>query len=328
MVLTSIVLGLAAAGLSVQSAASATLQVSAPPTPEVVKRVEIHHAPAGYNLVFQDEFAVDGMPDDSKWDYATERNAQGWFNREKQYYARARAKNSRVENGHLIIEAHGEKLDKGDFPDYGGQRYTSARLVTRGRAAWTYGFFEIKAKLPCVTGTWSAIWTLPEDPNVVWPNGGEIDIMEHVGYEPGVVHQSIHSKAFNFSVGTQKTTRFDVPDVCGVMHRYQLLWTPEFIMLGIDDAPKFLYKNEKTGPSRWPFDRPQHLLINIAVGGDWGGQKGVAAKAFPAKMEIDYVRVYQQKDLQPPPRVESIKPKTNGAKGSKKHHRISALATP
>ena len=316
VVLTSIVLGWAATGLSAQAAAPAALQVSAPPPPEVVKRVEIHHAPAGYNLVFQDEFAVDGMPDESKWDYATERNAQGWFNREKQYYARARAKNSRVENGHLIIEAHSEKLDKGEFPDYGGQKFTSARLVTRGRAAWTYGFYEIKAKLPCGTGTWPAIWTLPEDPDVVWPGGGEIDIMEHVGYEPGVVHQSIHTKAFNFRVGTQKTTKFDVPDACGAMHRYQLLWTPEFILLGVDDAPKFLYKNEKTGSSRWPFDAPQHLLLNIAVGGDWGGQKGVDLKAFPAKMEIDYVRVYQQKDLKPPSNAESTKPKTNSAKGS------------
>ena len=259
------------------------------------KRVEIHHAPAGYELVFQDEFSRDGMLDETKWDYATERNAQGWFNREKQYYARARAKNSRVENGSLIIEAHAEELNKTEYPDWGGQKYTSARIVTRGRAAWTYGFYEIKAKLPCGVGTWPAIWTLPEDPAVVWPDGGEIDIMEHVGFEPGVVHQSIHTKAYNFGAGSQKTTKFDVADACDAMHRYQLLWTPEFILLGIDDAPKFLYKNEKKSTSRWPFDQPQHLLLNIAVGGEWGGQKGVNPKAFPAKMEIDYVRVYQLK---------------------------------
>lgn len=275
------------------------------------KRVEVHHAPAGYELVFQDEFSLGSMLDETKWDYATERNALGWFNREKQYYARARAKNSRIENGHLIIEAHAEELNKTEYPDWGEQKFTSARIVTRGRAAWTYGFYEIKAKLPCGTGTWPAIWTLPEDPDVVWPNGGEIDIMEHVGFDPGVVHQSIHTKAYNFGVGTQKTSKFDVSDACDAMHRYQLLWTPEFILLGMDDAPKFLYKNEKKNVSRWPFDKPHHLLLNIAVGGEWGGQKGVNPKAFPARMEIDYVRVYQQKDAKPPPSAGSTKPKTN-----------------
>lgn len=257
------------------------------------RRIEVHHAPAGYQLVFQDEFSRDGLPDQTKWDYATERNAQGWFNREKQYYSRARAKNSRIENGHLIIEAHAEKLNKSEFPDWNGQEYTSARVVSRGRAAWTYGFFEIRAKLPCGVGTWPAIWTLPEDPNVVWPNGGEIDIMEHVGFDPGVVHQSIHTKAYNFGAGTQKTTKFDVPASCNEMHRYQLLWTPEFVLMGIDDKPKFLYKNEKKGEARWPFDKAHHLLLNIAVGGEWGGQKGIRPDAFPARMEIDYVRVYQ-----------------------------------
>ena len=265
------------------------------PATKGAKVVEVHHAPAGYELVFQDEFSRDGMLDAAKWDYATERNAQGWFNREKQYYARARAKNSRVENGHLIIEAHAEELTKGEYPDWGGQKFTSARVVTRGRAAWAYGFYEIKAKLPCGTGTWPAIWTLPEDPDVVWPNGGEIDIMEHVGFEPGVVHQSIHTKAYNFGAGTQKTTRFEVPESCDKMHRYQLLWTPEFVLMGLDDAPKFLYKNERKGDARWPFDKPHHLLLNIAVGGEWGGQKGIRPDAFPARMEIDYVRVYQLK---------------------------------
>lgn len=265
------------------------------------KRVEIHHAPAGYKLVFQDEFHKDGMPDRTKWDYATERNAQGWYNDEKQYYSEARPKNARIENGHLIIEAHAETLNKEEYPDWSGQKYTSTRLLTRGKASWTYGFYEIRAQLPCGTGTWPAIWTLPEDPDVEWPNGGEIDIMEHVGFEPGVIHQTIHTKAYNFTAGTQKTTEYEVKDVCEAMHRYQLLWTPDFVLLGIDDAPKFLYKNEtkkkkkksKRNQSKWPFNQPHHLLLNIAVGGNWGGQKGIDKNAFPAKMIVDYVRVYQ-----------------------------------
>jgi beta-glucanase (GH16 family) len=301
MVDVSKLIGLAlAVSLAAPLPAQDTVSVAA----KGAKTVEVHHAPAGYELVFQDEFSRDGMLDASKWDYATERNAQGWFNREKQYYARARAKNSRVENGHLIIEAHAEELTKSEYPDWGGQKFTSARVVTRGRAAWTYGFYEIKAKLPCGTGTWPAIWTLPEDPDVVWPNGGEIDIMEHVGFEPGVVHQSIHTKAHNFRAGTQKTNKFDVPDACDAMHRYQLLWTPEFILLGMDDAPKFLYKNDKGNASRWPFDKPHHLLLNIAVGGEWGGQKGVNPKAFPARMEIDYVRIYKLKTSASAPGVK------------------------
>ena len=175
------------------------------------KQIEVHHAPAGYKLVFQDEFNKGNMPDDRKWTYATERNAEGWYNNEKQYYSKARPENSRIENGHLIIEARAETLNKEEFPDWSGQKYTSTRLVTRDKASWKYGFFEIKAQLPCGRGTWPAIWTLPEDPDVKWPNGGEIDIMEHVGFEPGVVHQTIHTKAFNFGSGSQKTTEFKVP---------------------------------------------------------------------------------------------------------------------
>jgi beta-glucanase (GH16 family) len=253
--------------------------------------IEPNHAPAGYALVFGDEFNAGTMPDPTKWDYATERNAEGWFNQEKQYYARARAENSRIENGSLIIEARAETLDPSKYPDWSGQKYTSTRLLTRGRASWTFGFFEIRAKLPCGIGTWPAIWTLPEDPKVVWPSGGELDIMEHVGFVPGEINQTVHTKAFNFGSGTQKTTKFQVGDACTAMHRYQMLWTPDFVLMGVDDQPKFMFKKDR---ARWPFDQPHHLLLNIAVGGSWGGQKGIRPDAFPAKMEVDYVRVYQR----------------------------------
>lgn len=252
-----------------------------------------HSQPAGYKLVWADEFDRDGLPDPARWTYDTHRNKQGWYNQEKQYYAAARTRNARVEGGRLIIEAHEEMLDAAAFPDFGGQKYTSARLFTKGIAAWTYGFFEIRAKLPCGVGTWPAIWTLPEDPDVVWPNGGEIDIMEHVGFEPGVVHHSIHTRAFNFTRGTQKTGKSKLATACDAMHRYQLLWTPQFILMGIDDAPIFAFRKDRDDPARWPFDKPHHLLLNIAVGGVWGGQKGVRADAFPARMEVDHVRIYQ-----------------------------------
>jgi beta-glucanase (GH16 family) len=249
--------------------------------------------PAGYALVWSDEFDTPGLPDPAKWKYDTFRNQEGWFNNEKQYYAAGRDKNARVADGRLIIEAHAEDLAAAGLADWGKQKYSSARLITQGLGDWTYGFFEIRAKLPCGRGTWPAIWMLPSDPSVKWPAGGEIDIMEHVGFDPGVIHHSIHTSAFNFSRGTQKTSSHTVADACSAMHKYQLLWTADFMLFGVDDQPKLLFKKESDKQARWPFDKPQHLLLNIAVGGNWGGQKGVDDAAFPARMEVDYVRVYQ-----------------------------------
>lgn len=249
--------------------------------------------PKGYELVWSDEFSKPGLPDKTKWKYDTFRNAEGWFNKEKQYYSADRLENARVENGNLIIEARSEQLDPAKYADWGDQKYTSARLISQGLGDWTYGFFEVRAKVPCGVGTWPAIWMLPSDPDVVWPNGGEMDIMEHVGFEPGVIHQSVHTSAFRGDWNTHKTAKAEVKDACDVMHKYQLLWTPELLLYAIDDKPKFLYKKESDKTSLWPFDKPQHMLLNIAVGGTWGGQKGVKANAFPAQMVVDYVRVYQ-----------------------------------
>lgn len=262
---------------------------------------EPDHAPPGYDLVWSDEFSTDGLPDPSRWRYDVSRNREGWHNQERQYYSANRPENARVLGGRLIIEARAEELDADHFPDWGRQRYTSARLLTQGIASWTYGFFEIRAKLPCGVGTWPAIWMLPEDPAVEWPNGGEIDIMEHVGFAPGEINQSVHTRAFNFTRNTQKTTKFMVPDACTAMHRYQLLWTPEFVLTGVDDAPRFMFPRVPRDYTRWPFDKPMHILLNIAVGGTWGGQHGIRPDAFPAQMEVDYVRVYQPRPASPPP---------------------------
>lgn len=255
---------------------------------------EPHRPPRGYELVFADEFNTGTVPDPEKWFYDTHRNEQGWYNNELQYYSAERAENARIEGGALIITAREEDLSAARLPDFGGQKYTSARLTTQQRAAWTYGFFEVRAKLPCGRGTWPAIWMLPEDPDVVWPNGGEIDIMEHVGYEPGVINHSIHTKAFNFGKGTQKTTSHKVPTACDAFHRYQLLWTEDMLVFAVDDAPRFAFKKVQSSKARWPFDEDMHLLLNIAVGGNWGGRKGVDGDAFPQSMVIDHVRVYQK----------------------------------
>ena len=253
--------------------------------------MEPHRPPAGYELVFADEFEADGPIDAAKWRFDTHRNQQGWYNNELQYYAADRSENARVADGVLTIEALHETLAPAPA-DFGGQGYTSARLVSRGEG-WIYGFYEIRAKLPCGRGTWPAIWMLPSDQSVEWPEGGEIDIMEHVGYEPGVIHNSVHTSAFNFQRGTQRTTSYTVDTACTAFHRYQLLWTPERLVFAVDDAPRFAFEKRRSDRKRWPFDAPMDLLLNIAVGGDWGGRKGVDDAAFPARMRIDYVRVYQ-----------------------------------
>ena len=249
---------------------------------------------AGYRLVWSDDFSQDGLPDGSKWTYDTVSNATGWANHELQYYAEARLANARVESGSLLIEAHHEDLSPTLFPDWGGQHYTSARLLTRARSSWTYGYFEVRAKLPCGVGTWPAIWTLSALPQARWPDDGEIDIMEHVGFDPGVIHGTAHAGAYNGARGNQRTATTLVPDACSAFHRYQMTWTATRITIGVDDHNYYQYVNDGSGSAEWPFEKPQHLILNIAVGGDWGGQRGVGDAIFPVRMNIDYVRVYQR----------------------------------
>ena len=245
-------------------------------------------APAGWKLVWSDEFDKDGLPDPAKWAYDSDRNRAGWHNNELQYYAVERLENTRVQNGKLIITARRERL--ASAPDYGGQAYTSGRLFTKGRAEWTYGYMEIRAKLPCAVGTWPAIWTLGSSGS--WPEMGEIDIMEHVGQKKGELLGSIHTKAYNWPANTQKTVRIQQDDVCDVFHNYQLRWEADRLAVGIDDRYYFEFKNPGDGDNaKWPFSKPQYLLLNLAIGGDLGGP--VNDKMLPALFEIDYVRIYQ-----------------------------------
>lgn len=247
--------------------------------------------PGHYTLVFADEFDTGAFPNRAHWAYDTYRNAEGWYNGEVQYYSGERAENARIENGLLVIEARNERLEAA--PDFGGQNYTSARLMTHGEAAWTYGFFEVRAKLPCGRGAWPAIWTLAYEDRQGWPHDGEIDIMEHVGYEPGKVHATVHTGAFNHRNGNARSASTLLPDACSAFHRYQMHWTEDRITIGVDDRAIYRYKrNERLGRPAWPFDSPQYLLLNIAIGG-WGGRHGIDDTIFPVRMEIDYVRVYQ-----------------------------------
>lgn len=246
-------------------------------------------APEGYVLVWSDEFDAGPSPDPLRWTYDVDRNRDGWWNDEAQYYSADRLENARLEDGLLVIEARRD--DVSGMADFGGQPYSSARLSTRGLAAWTYGFFDIRARLPCGRGQWPAIWLLGTGE---WPDTGEIDIMEAVGHRPEMVYANFHSLE-SVNGGIDRSVGIRVADRCDAFHHYQLEWTPQFIVALVDGVPyNRLDRPRWAGAYRWPFDRPEYLILNVAVGGTWGGEEGIDDTAFPARMEVDHVRIYQQ----------------------------------
>jgi licheninase len=238
-----------------------------------------------WKQVWGDEFDGQGLPDGSKWTYET--GGDGWGNQEQQFYTREDTDNARVENGTLIIEARKESDQ--------GSAYTSARL--NSRESWTYGRVEVRAKVPAGKGTWPAIWMLADNDTYgdqYWPDNGEIDIMEHVGYDEGVIHGTIHTKAFNHIEGTDKGSSRTIPTATSEFHTYALEWTPGEIRVSVDGQTYFTFQNrEQYSWQEWPFDQPFHLLLNVAVGGTWGGAEGIDDSAFPERMVLDYVRVYK-----------------------------------
>jgi beta-glucanase (GH16 family) len=238
--------------------------------------------PAGFKLVFSDEFDAPGALDAAKWGYEI-----GYVrNDEKQYYT-SRLENVRAEGGMLVIEGRKES--------YQGYGYTSASVNTLGRFALRYGRVEVRAKLPSGRGTWPAIWMLGTNiARAGWPACGEIDIMENVGFDPLRVHASVHTAAYNHTIGTQKTASTLVPDPAADFHVYAMEWYPDRIEAFVDGARYFRFRNESTGSRSWPFDEPQYLLINLALGGAWGGQQGLDDSRFPHRYLVDYVRIYQQ----------------------------------
>ena len=231
------------------------------------------------NASWTDEFAADGAPDAAKWSYDIGGN--GWGNNELQYYTDGL--NANITGGILKITAKKET--------YSGKQYTSSRMVTKNKADWLYGRFEIRAKLPKGRGTWPAIWMLPTDNAYgVWPNSGEIDIMEHVGFDPNNVHFTLHAAAFYGANG--KGNAKLIPTATDEFHLYRLDWAPYGIRGYFDNEKVFEYIVTSGGSNVWPYDKKFHMLLNIAVGGNWGGAQGVDDTVFPATLEIDYVRYY------------------------------------
>jgi beta-glucanase (GH16 family) len=240
--------------------------------------------PGQRQLVWSDEFDYTGLPDSSKWSYDT--GGHGWGNHEKQFYTERNLKNASVNNGVLTITAVKEH-----YKDAG---YTSARLVTKNKGDWKYGRIEIKAKLPEGRGVWPAIWMLPTRSKYgSWPVSGEIDIMEHVGYLPDSIFGTVHTGAYNHRDKTQKGSKIFYKHVADDFHVYALEWDQNGMAIYFDKKLYFTFKNEKKTEREWPFDQQFYLLLNIAVGGDWGGKEGVDESIFPQKMIVDYVRVYQ-----------------------------------
>jgi len=237
-------------------------------------------------LVWSDEFNYSGLPDPLLWGFDTINNSEGWGNNEKQFYTKERTTNALVKDGSLYIKAVKE--------DYKGFSYTSARLISKNKGDWRYGRIEIRAKLPEGRGMWPAIWMLPTDWSYGgWPSSGEIDIMENVGYDPHVIHGTVHTEKYNHMAGTQKGAKITLPDCYTNYHLYALEWDENKIRVFADSTLFFSFSNEGTGYHTWPFDKRFHLLLNIAVGGNWGGAHGIDNTVFPGEMTIDFVRVYQ-----------------------------------
>jgi beta-glucanase (GH16 family) len=241
-----------------------------------------------YQLVWADEFNYNGLPDSIKWSFDTDGNSWQWGNNELQYYTADREENATVRNGFLHIIARKE--------DGFTQPYTSARLITKGKGDWLYGRIEVKAKLCGGKGAWPAIWMLPTDSEYgAWPTSGELDIMEHVGYEPDSVYFTIHTENYNHTKGTQQGNAVFLPDAEEAFHCYAIEWTPESCTFLLDKEEVFQFEKAKqAGSGEWPFDKRFHLLLNVAVGGNWGGKHGVDESMFPCTLQVDYVRVYQK----------------------------------
>lgn len=244
-----------------------------------------------WEIVWADEFDGTGMPDTTKWMYDV--GDWGWGNNELQYYTVAQSRNARLEDGNLIIEAH--KNDN-------GHAWSSARLTTREKVSFTYGKIEFRAKVPVNKGNWAAGWTLGDAyvDEKSWPYCGEIDILESVGYEmdnasgDGKAHASVHTPAYYFKLGNQRTSTIDVKNMHEAFHTYAVVWVPGKITGYVDDKPYFEYEDDGE-EGAWPFDQAQSIILNLAMGGGWGGAQGMDTTMNQQAFVLDYVRVYGKK---------------------------------
>ena len=237
--------------------------------------------PAGYHLVWHDEFGGTSLSSD----WTIENWLAGRVNNEKQAYPGTESYNGQklidVKGGYLSIIAR--KINN---------RYYSGRIYGKRNTGWKYGYIAARIRVPAGKGMWPAFWMMPVAGGT-WPATGEIDIMEHVGFNPNVVHSTIHCTKYNNGGTATETASRNIGDATSAFHIYAVEWTPEYMKFYIDNQLLLTYNNE-CSVSAWPFDKEFYVILNLAWGGDWGGQQGTDDTALPAAMDVDYVRVYQK----------------------------------
>lgn len=244
--------------------------------------------PQGYNLVWNDEFDIPGLPDTTRWGYQT--GGHGWTAKERQMYTEANPENVRIQEGLLRITAQYKK-------DGRKNKFTSTRLVTKKKAMFQEGYFEVRAKFPEGEGLRSAFWMVGDTVSKIgWPNAGEIDLVEHYGKLPTVVNAAVQTPDFFWNGKGQKGTSKIVKTATSEFHVYSCTWTKEQLTFAVDGEVYWTYSPlPGRGKMGYPFQWPFYMVANVSVGGIRGTkQESVAQDIFPASMYIDYVRVYQK----------------------------------
>lgn len=244
-----------------------------------------------WELVWSDEFENAGLPDSTKWSYNI--GNWGWGNNELQYYTSDKLENAKIEDGNLVITA---------IKDLKDSTWTSARLTTQGKVAFKYGKIEFRAKVPVVRGTWAAGWLLGDAyrDEISWPYCGEIDVLECVGYEindtteQGINHATCHTRAYYFKQNNQIGSEIELDSMHSKFHTYSVEWYPNEIKGFVDGIHYYTY-DKNANDQEWPFHQSQNIILNLAIGGGWGGLKGVDQSMISQQYTIDYVRVFEKR---------------------------------
>lgn len=250
-------------------------------------------------LIWAEEFDYTGLPDPTWWSYE-----QTYVNNELQAYMIEDPDNSYVENGYLRITAIKER--------WRAQEYTSARLITRDKFDFTYGMVEARIKVAAGIGTWNAFWMMPstyDEKTNPWPDCGEIDIMEYLGYDTNRIHGTAHTYQYNGYWATNPSAAVEALNLDTDWHTYSVKWSADRIVWMVDGWEYFIWENTGVGLEQYPFLDPNYIILNLAIGGDWGGVMGVDDSIFPVSMYVDYVRVYQESsgiDNTPPAQVTGL----------------------
>lgn len=256
--------------------------------------------PQKYVKVWSDEFNTPGLPDQTKWDYEVGKIR----NDELQYFTYQRSENARIVDTVLIIEARKEP--------YQGAAYTSASLISRYKGDWTYGKFEIRAKVPGGKGTWPAIWMMPTDEEYGgWPKSGELDIMEYVGFDASKLYFTSHFEGTNGTGHQASGGNAIISQPYNKFITFTFVWTPTQIEWWTDGVKRFTYKKPSDDPRVWPFNKMFYMILNLSYGGSWGAQQGIDDTKLPHKFYIDYVRIYQLQESEGPFSLK-IEPATGG----------------